>query len=80
MEKDFSQINIRVNTSGSWANLAVVNADDFDKAKDVLTELATLHRGAIRFKALDAEGGIIEQYAPTGHNGVSNWHEPKRRG
>lgn len=44
---------------------------------DALREqLARCHGGSIRFKVVDADGGVIEQYGPTKPNGITCWHEP----
>ncbi|GBG03934.1 hypothetical protein AZSI13_32610 [Azospira sp. I13] len=80
MEKDFSQVNFRVNCSGSWANLVTVKQDDYEATKKALADLARMHRGSIRFKAMDAEGGVIEEYSSVPPAGIPLWHEPKRRG
>lgn len=81
MERDFSKVTIKLNASGSWANLAVVDVERLEEAKTACETLAVLHRsGSLRFKTLDAEGGVIEQYGPTGCNGMPAWHEPKVRG
>lgn len=75
-DKDFSRILIKVNVSGSWANLVNCPADRFEDVKAHCEALAKAHRGCIRFKALDADGGVIEQYAPTKPNGHTCWHAP----
>ena len=78
-EKDFSRVDFKVNVSGSWANLVNCDAARYEAVKAACETLAVAHRGSIRFKALDADGGIIEQYGPVPPNGSPEWHEPKRR-
>lgn len=76
MDKDFSKVLFKVNTSGSWANLCTCPVERIEEVKKACEVIA---RGShIRFKYLDAEGGIIEQYSYL-QNGVYGyrWHEPK---
>lgn len=79
MDKDFSYVQFKVNVSGSWANLVSCHVDHYDEVKAACGVLARACRGSIRFKVLDAEGGVIEQYAPLPPNGSPSWHEPKHR-
>lgn len=76
-ERDFSMVTFKVNCSGSWANLVIVPAARYDEAKAACTALAKAHRGSIRFKAIDAAGGVIEEYSPV--QGCSEWHVPETR-
>lgn len=76
-EKDFSLVMFKVNVSGSWANLVYCPADRFNDVKAACEALARAVGGSVRFKAVDADGGVIEQYAPTKPNGKTCWHEPK---
>lgn len=76
-DKDFTRIQIKVNVSGSWANLINCNSQDEKAVKAACEALAKFHRGSIRFKVLDADGGVIEQYGPMPPNGFYRWHEPK---
>ena len=75
-EKDFSRVMFKVNVSGSWANICYCPATRYDEVKAACEVLATGHGGSIRFKAVDADGGVIEQYAPTKPNGKTCWHAP----
>lgn len=77
MDKDFSVVTFKVNVSGSWANLVVCHSDQYDAVKAACAVLAKGHRGSIRFKALDADGGVIEQYGYNQGGGYC-WHAPKR--
>lgn len=79
MERDFSVVAIKVNCSGSWANLVTVPAARYDEVKAACTVLAGAHRGPIRFKAIDAAGGVIEEYSPMPPSGICEWHEPRHR-
>lgn len=75
-DKDFSRVHFKVNVSGSWSSLCNCSAEQFEEVKAACDVLVKHHNGRIRFKALDADGGVIEQYSPTGSNGASRWHEP----
>jgi hypothetical protein len=79
MDKDFSKVMFKVNTSGSWANIALVNYGQYDAVKAACEVIAKASTGRIRFKVLDAEGGVTEEYGPTPPNGISEWHEPRIR-
>jgi hypothetical protein len=79
MDRDFSIVRFKVNVSGSWANLVDCKSNDYEAVKAACETLARAHRGAIRFKALDAAGGVIEQFAPIPPGGHVEWHEPKSR-
>ena len=48
-----------------------------DEIKAACVTLANAHLGSIRFKALDADGGVIEQYGYNQGGGYC-WHAPKR--
>lgn len=76
-EKDFSRVLLKINTAGSWANVVSYNVAHYDEAKAACEVLAKAHGRSIRFKILDAAGGVIEQYGPTKPNGHICWHEPK---
>lgn len=75
-EKDFSRVMFKVNVSGSWANVCYCPAARYDEAKVACEELARCHGGSIRFKVVDADGGVIELYGPTKPSGVYGWHAP----
>ena len=47
-EKDFSFVLIKVNASGSWANLVRCHVDQYDEVKAACDVLANAHRGSIR--------------------------------
>lgn len=71
MDKDFSLIQFKINVSGSWANLVNCHVDHYEQVKDACETLAQCHGGSINFKALDAEGGLLELY--TYKNGRTGW-------
>lgn len=75
-EKDFSRVMFKVNVSGSWANVCYCPADRIDEVKAACVVLANAHGGSISFKAIDAEGGVIEQYGRLPRGGYG-WHAPK---
>ena len=76
-EPDFSRVAFKVNASGSWANLVTVSTERYDEVKKACEVIAVAGGKRIRFKALDAEGGTLEEYSYDG--GAYRWHEPKRR-
>ncbi|MFA7269860.1 MAG: hypothetical protein WC073_10990 [Sterolibacterium sp.] len=77
MDKDFPRVEFKVNTSGSWANLAVIHAGLYDEVKAACVIIAKASFQKIKFKALNADGGVIEVYDTTPQDGISKWHEPR---
>ena len=55
---------IKVNVSGSWANLVSVAPKRLGEVKAACEQLATAHLGAIAFKVIDGVSGLtIEQFS-----------------
>lgn len=79
MDKDFSFVMFKINVSGSWANLVFCHVDDYDEVKAACGVLARAGRGQIRFKVLDADGGVIEHYGPQKPNGSLEWRDGSAR-
>lgn len=76
-DRDFSKVQFKVNCSGSWANLVLCDVGRYDEVKAACEVIAkSAAAGGVRFRACDAEGGVIEQYGPTRPNGINQWHEP----
>ncbi len=78
-ERDFTQVTLKVNCSGSWANLLVCPSEHYDEVKAACVILATAAGQRVKFKALDAAGGLLEEYGPLRNGGLYGWHEPKGR-
>ena len=82
-EPDFTVCQLKVNAAGSWANVANVTSADYDRVKTACLMLAECAIGSLKFKLLDAEGGILEMLA-TGRGDVDGyalaWRTPRRRG
>lgn len=76
-EKDFSRVLLKINTAGSWANVVSYDVARYDEVKAACEVLASASGRSVRFKILDADGGVIEQYGPTKPNGQTCWHSPK---
>ena len=57
-----SIVTFKVNVSGSWANLVNVQAERYEDVKRACGVLASAHGPglSIKFKALDADGGLLE--------------------
>lgn len=75
-EKDFSRVLLKINTAGSWANVVSFDVARLDEVKAACVVLANAQGRSVRFKILDAEGGVIEQYGPVKPHGHVSWHEP----
>lgn len=76
-EKDFSRVQFKVNVAGSWANLVNCQSASYDEVKAACATLARAHGPglSIKFKALDADGGLLEIYES--RNGDRGWHPPR---
>ena len=80
MNKHLTNVQIKINVSGSWANLVNCGVADYDAVKAACTALAKAHQGRMRFRALDADDDVIEEYGyvQNGEHGFC-WREPARR-
>ena len=82
-EPDFTVCQLKVNAAGSWANVANVTSADYDKVKEACLMLAKCALGRLKFKLLDADGGILEML-DVGSGDVDGyaltWRAPRRRG
>jgi len=75
-ERDFSRVQLKINTAGSWANVISYPVDRYVEVKEACEVLAEAQGRNVRFKIVDAEGGTIELYGPTKPSGIICWHEP----
>lgn len=79
IENTIPDVRFKINCSGSWANLVHAKANHYEAVKAACETLAGAGHGSIRFKALDADGDVIEEYGPA-QNGIGySWHKPSRR-
>lgn len=69
-------IQIKVNVSGSWANLVWCDADDYQLVKDACDALALVACYPVRFRIIDVAGGDLEHYGPPQKGAAPCWHEP----
>jgi hypothetical protein len=69
MDKDVACIQIKINVSGRWAHRVNCEGAHYDAVKAACAALAETPPGSIRFKALDAAGGVSEPYGAI-QNGV----------
>lgn len=76
-DKNFSRVQFKVNVAGSWANLVNVQAERYEDVKGACAVLASDHGPglSIKFKALDADGGLLEIFES--RNCVTGWHPPR---
>lgn len=77
IDKDFSRVQFKVNVAGSWANLVNVQANRYEDVKAACAVLASAHGPglSIKFKALDADGGLLEIFES--RNCATGWHPPR---
>lgn len=75
---DFTRCQLKVNAAGSWANVLTLTTEDYDRVKTACLTLAECAEGRVRFKLLDADGGILEvlDYDRDAH--ATHWHAPRR--
>ena len=82
-EPDVTVCQLKVNAAGSWANVANVTSADYDRVKTACLMLAECAIGRLKFKLLDADGGILEML-DVGNGEVNRyelaWRAPRRRG
>lgn len=71
-DPDFEKVTLKLNAAGSWANVGVFRADDYDRVKTACLILAECATGRLKFKLLDAAGGELE-FLSTGIMGVPQW-------
>lgn len=71
-----TQVMIKVNVSGSWANLVWCDAGNFEAVKDACEGLAQAAGHAIRFRAIDVAGGDLAHYGPPEKGAAPCWHKP----
>ncbi len=74
-----SRYTVKVNCSGSWANLIHCDANRLPGVKAACEDLAKAHGGSISFKVIDAAGDTVAFYnsqprqrEPHGWYAVSN--------
>lgn len=77
-----SRYQIKVNSSGSWANLVSCPPDKLDAVKEACHQLARLLDHGIAFKVLDcASEQVVAFYnSHPRHGEPHGWHVPKQIG
>lgn len=76
-----SRYQIKVNVSGSWANLCSCPPEKLDAVKAACEQLASALDHGIAFKVLDCQSeAVVAQYNNRPRAGEPNgWHVPKAR-
>lgn len=71
---------IKVNVSGSWANLVSVAPKRLGEVKAACEQLAVAHLGPIAFKVIDTDRGLtIEQFSnPPKAGEPYGWYQPRK--
>lgn len=59
-DSDFSKVQLKCNTRGSWFNVGRFDTNDYDRIKTACVVLSECAVGRIKFKLIDADGGEIE--------------------
>lgn len=59
-DSDFSKVQLKCNTAGSWLNVCKFDTNDYDRIKTACVVLSECAVGRIKFKLMDADGGEIE--------------------
>lgn len=78
-DPDFGKIKLKLNASGSWANVGVFRVDDYDRVKTACLILAESSTSRLKFKLVDAVGGELEfmdYRLPDGLRWRGNGHLP----
>lgn len=74
-DPDFTKVTLKLNASGSWANVGVFRVDDYDRVKTACLILAESATGRLKFKLVDAIGGELE-FLEYKLSGGLNWRKP----
>lgn len=77
-DKDFTHCQLKVNAAGSWANVLDLKTDDYERVKAACETLENCAEGRLRFKLLDADGGLLEVLDYDRASGRIHWHTPRR--
>ncbi len=77
-EHDFSRVHLKVNASGSWANVMTLNVDDYDRVKTACLTLAECAKTNLKFKLVDDAGGTLEYLEYDRSAYEYRWHSPRR--
>lgn len=59
-ERDFTEVSLKANASGSWMNVLTCKSEDYDAVKRACETLVKAARSRLKFKLLDAAGGELE--------------------
>jgi hypothetical protein len=70
---------IKVNASGSWANLLTCPPARLAEVQEACLVLARHHLGSVSFKALDGDTGavVLQLISPPKPGQPFGWHAPK---
>lgn len=71
-------VQIKVNVSGSWANLVTVSPVRLGEVQEACLQLAANHLGSVSFKAIDSDSGavIAQLNSPAKPGQPHGWHSP----
>ena len=64
MDKDFSQIQLKMNSSGSWSNVLRCDGSREQEVKQACETLIKASDCRLRFKLVDSEGGELSYIGP----------------
>lgn len=71
--------SVKINVSGSWANIAWCEEENLDAVKRACETLAANSIGRVAFKVNDASGRTLEEYARIPALGEpAGWYAPRR--
>lgn len=72
-------LQIKVNVSGSWANLLTFSSSRLGEVKAACEHLASAQLGPIAFKVIDGDtGATVEQFTQPPRAGEPHgWHTPR---
>lgn len=72
-------LQVKVNTSGSWANLVTCSPLSLGKVKVACEQLASAQLGAIAFKVIDGDNAhVVAQYNSRPRPGEPHgWYAPR---
>ena len=64
MDKDFTEMQLKLNSSGSWSNVLRCGVAREQEVKAACEALVKASIGRLKFKLLDAAGGELAHLGP----------------
>lgn len=73
-DRDFTEVSLKANASGSWMNVLTCKSEDCDAVKRACETLVKAARSRLKFKLLDVAGGELEHLSSS----LDGWVGPRK--